>query len=227
MKTRNKTTLRLCIYGAPGSGKGTLCKLLEQAYSIASISTGAIFRDIIRQESSLGNTVRGLIARGDFVSDEITIQIMENKLKEPTMQNGFILDGFPRTTQQATWTCDSLDLDLFISLDVDFDMIRKRLSGRRIHPGSDRVYHVLNRPPKVANKDDITGEPLIQRNDDTLEMINHRLDLYQENSPHILDLIKPKIPCFAIDASQSPEHTFALCKEPIEQILKEKNTSLS
>jgi adenylate kinase len=174
--------MQLILLGCPGAGKGTQAKLITQRYHIPQISTGDILRNAIQQESELGKKVKAIVDSGQLVPDEIVIQLVQERFREPDCQKGFLLDGFPRTVAQAEALHHLADIDYVIDIDVPADEIVKRLSGRLIHPASGRIYHLTNQPPKEAGKDDVTGEPLIQRADDSEETVRKRLAIYQEQT---------------------------------------------
>lgn len=176
--------MRLILLGCPGVGKGTQAKLITEKYQIPQISTGDILRTAIQNGTPLGKTVKELVENGHLVPDEIVIQLIQERLKQPDCKNGFLLDGFPRTVDQAEALHQFTTIDFVIDIEVPEDEIVKRLSGRRIHPASGRIYHVIYHPPRIADKDDVTNEPLIQRPDDSEETIRKRLGVYQtQTSP--------------------------------------------
>lgn len=176
--------MRLILLGCPGAGKGTQAKFITEKYGIPQISTGDILRSAIRGGSELGAKVKEIVESGKLVPDEVVIQLVENRLEQDDCEKGFLLDGFPRTVAQAEALAKITPVDIVIDIDVPEEVIIKRLSGRRIHPASGRVYHVDNQPPKEAGKDDQTGEPLIQRPDDEEETVRKRLTVYQiQTSP--------------------------------------------
>lgn len=176
--------MRLILLGCPGAGKGTQAKFITEKYGIPQISTGDILRSAIRGGSELGAKVKEIVESGKLVPDEVVIQLVENRLEQDDCEKGFLLDGFPRTVAQAEALAKITPVDIVIDIDVPEEVIIKRLSGRRIHPASGRVYHVDSQPPKEAGKDDQTGEPLIQRPDDEEETVRKRLTVYQiQTSP--------------------------------------------
>ncbi|RDI46081.1 adenylate kinase [Aquicella lusitana] len=176
--------MRLILLGCPGAGKGTQAKLITEKFQIPQISTGDILRSAIQQDSALGKQVKEIVESGRLVPDEIVIQLVQERIKQPDAQNGFLLDGFPRTVTQAEALHKHTDIDYVIDIDVPEEEILRRLTGRRIHPDSGRTYHVLYQPPKEAGKDDVTGEPLVQRPDDSEETVRKRLAVYQaQTSP--------------------------------------------
>lgn len=174
--------MRLIILGAPGAGKGTQSQSITKRYNIPQISTGDIFRAAVSNQTELGKKVKGIMDAGQLVPDELVCSLVAERLEQPDCQNGFLLDGFPRTVAQATALSKLTVIDSVIDIDVPDDVIIKRLTGRRIHPGSGRVYHVDLQPPKVAGVDDETGEPLIHRDDDTEETVRKRLQIYHEQT---------------------------------------------
>lgn len=171
--------MRLILLGSPGAGKGTQAKFITAKYHILQISTGDILREAIQQESPLGKKVKYIVESGQLVPDDIVIELVKNRIKQPDCQNGFLLDGFPRTLQQAEALHQETPIDYVIDIDVPEEEIVKRLTGRRVHPGSGRIYHVVYKPPHVEGKDDITGEDLVQRSDDTESTVRKRLSIYQ------------------------------------------------
>ncbi len=174
--------MRLILLGPPGAGKGTQAKLITDKYHIPQISTGDILRAAIRQGTELGNKVKAIVEGGQLVTDDIVIQLVEERIKQPDCANGFLLDGFPRTVAQAEALHHLTPIDYVIDIHVPEEELVKRLSGRRVHSGSGRAYHVLYNPPKVSGYDDVSGEPLIQRLDDSEETVRKRLAVYQEQT---------------------------------------------
>lgn len=174
--------MRLILLGSPGAGKGTQAKFITQQYHIPQISTGDILRAAIQQGTELGVKVKQLVEGGNLVPDDIVIQLVQDRIKQADCKNGFLLDGFPRTVDQAEALQGITAIDYVIDIDVPADVIIERLSGRRVHPASGRTYHITNQPPKVEGKDDETGEPLIQRPDDSEETVRKRLDVYQSQT---------------------------------------------
>src|SRR5437870_9796731 len=160
-------SMRLILLGCPGAGKGTQAKLITEKYHIPQISTGDILRNAIREGSELGKKVKAIVESGQLVPDELVIRLVQERLKQPDASKGFLLDGFPRTVAQAEALQTLSPIDYVIDIDVPEEEVVRRLSGRRIHPASGRIYHLLYNPPHQANLDDVTGESLIQRQDDT------------------------------------------------------------
>lgn len=174
--------MRLILLGAPGAGKGTQAKLITKACGIPAISTGDILREAIRRETVLGLQVKEIVEGGRLVPDGMVTALVAERLSEPDCEQGFLLDGYPRTVAQAESLHQLTDLDFVIDIDVPDDVIIERLTGRRIHPASGRIYHILHQPPKVADHDDETGEPLIQRKDDSEETVRKRLAVYHDQT---------------------------------------------
>lgn len=174
--------MRLILLGCPGAGKGTQAKLIQQQFGIPQISTGDILRAAIAADNELGKKVKAVVEKGQLVSDEIMIELVKQRLTQPDCQQGFLLDGFPRTIEQAKALASITPVDYVIDIEVPDEDIVARLTGRRIHPGSGRIYHLQNKPPKVAGKDDETGEALIQRADDTEETVRNRLKIYHQQT---------------------------------------------
>lgn len=175
--------MKMILLGAPGVGKGTQAKLVMDKYGIPQISTGDMLREAIKAGTALGEKVKAVLESGALVTDEIIIDLVKERITQPDCENGFLFDGFPRTIPQAQALVDeNIAIDSVIEIKVPEEEIVKRLSGRRVHLDSGRIYHVLFDPPKVEGKDDETGEPLIQRDDDTEETINERLKVYVEQT---------------------------------------------
>lgn len=174
--------MHVILLGCPGAGKGTQAKLITDNYHLPQISTGDILRRAIQQETTLGKQVQSIMAEGRLVPDDVVIALVKDRIAQPDCQKGFLLDGFPRTLEQAQALQNITHIDYVIDIEVPEEVVVKRLSGRRIHPASGRIYHIENNPPKIPNKDDITGEPLIQREDDKEETILKRLKVYNEQT---------------------------------------------
>jgi len=179
--------MRIILLGCPGAGKGTQAAFISDAFQIPHISTGDMLRAAIKAGSALGEQVKAIVDSGQLVSDELIIKIIKDRLKQPDCQNGFLLDGFPRTLAQAEALKAVTPIDFVIDIDVPHEEVVKRLSGRRIHPASGRSYHIETHPPRVSGKDDQTGEALIQRPDDQEETIRKRLAVYEEQTSPLRD----------------------------------------
>jgi len=175
--------MRLILLGAPGAGKGTQATFICQKYGIPQISTGDMLRAAVKAGTPLGLEAKAVMASGGLVSDDLIINLVKERLTQADCANGFLFDGFPRTIPQAdAMKAAGVDLDYVLEIDVPFEAIVERMSGRRSHPASGRTYHVKFNPPKVAGVDDVTGEPLIQREDDKEETVKKRLAVYSEQT---------------------------------------------
>ena len=175
--------MRVILLGAPGAGKGTQARFITEKFAIPQISTGDMLRAAVKAGSPLGLQVKDVMDSGGLVSDEIIIALIQERLQQPDCANGFLFDGFPRTIPQAEALRDAgVHLDHVLEIAVDDEEIVGRLSGRRVHPASGRVYHTEHNPPKVAGVDDLTGEELIQRKDDLEETVRHRLSVYHSQT---------------------------------------------
>ncbi len=171
--------MRLILLGGPGAGKGTQANYIKEKYGIPQISTGDMLRAQIKAGTELGMKAKAIMDAGGLVSDDIIIGMVKARLTEPDCKNGYLFDGFPRTIPQAeAMKAAGVPIDYVVEIDVPDEEIVKRMSGRRVHPASGRTYHVVFNPPRLAGKDDITGEDLIQRDDDTEETVKKRLDVY-------------------------------------------------
>lgn len=175
--------MRLILLGAPGAGKGTQAAFLCQKYGIPQISTGDMLRAAVKAGTPLGLAAKKVMDAGQLVSDDIIIGLVKERIAQPDCANGFLFDGFPRTIPQADAMKQAgVKLDCVLEIDVPFEAIVERMSGRRSHPASGRTYHVKFNPPKVDGKDDQTGEPLIQRDDDREETVLKRLQVYADQT---------------------------------------------
>jgi adenylate kinase len=180
--------MRLILLGAPGAGKGTQAAFICQKFGIPQISTGDMLRAAVKAGSPLGVAAKKVMDAGGLVSDDIIIGLVKERITQSDCANGFLFDGFPRTIPQADAMKEAgVKLDLVLEIDVPHEAIVERITGRRVHPGSGRVYHVTFNPPKVAGKDDVTGEDLIQRDDDKEETVRKRLDVYESQTRPLVD----------------------------------------
>lgn len=183
--------MRLMLLGGPGAGKGTQALRLIERYKIPQISTGDMLRAAIAAGTPTGLSAKKIMESGGLVSDEIIMALVKERLKQPDCANGFLLDGFPRTIVQAEALKESgIFLDHVVEIVADDEEIIQRISGRRIHQPSGRVYHIINHPPQEAGKDDITGEPLIQRDDDKEDTIRKRLEVYKNQTAPLITYYK-------------------------------------
>ncbi len=175
--------MRLILLGAPGAGKGTQATFIKEKYNIPQISTGDMLRAAVAAGTELGVAAKKVMDAGGLVSDDIIIGLVKDRLKQPDCANGYLFDGFPRTTPQADAMKEAgVKIDYVLEIDVPDSAIVERMSGRRVHQPSGRTYHVKFNPPKVDGKDDVTGEALIQRDDDKEETVLKRLSVYHEQT---------------------------------------------
>lgn len=174
--------MRIILLGPPGAGKGTQAKFISDHFKIPNISTGDILRQAILDQSELGKKIAELVERGGLVSDDMVNQLVQQRLQQDDCQSGFLLDGYPRTIDQAKALDKIAPIDYVVELELPNNEIIARLTGRRVHPGSGRTYHVIHNPPKHAGFDDMTGEPLIQRKDDSQDTVLHRLEVYERQT---------------------------------------------
>ena len=180
--------MKLILLGAPGAGKGTQANFIKEKYGIPQISTGDMLRAAIKANSPLGVAAKKIMDAGGLVSDDIIINLVKERIKEADCAKGFLFDGFPRTLPQAEAMKQAgVAIDYVVDIDVADSEIVTRMSGRRVHVASGRTYHVKFNPPKVAGKDDVTGEELIQRADDTEETVKKRLQVYHEQTKPLWD----------------------------------------
>ncbi len=180
--------MRLILLGAPGAGKGTQAAFICQKYGIPQISTGDMLRAAVKAGTPLGLQAKSVMESGGLVSDDLIINLVKERIAEPDCANGFLFDGFPRTIPQAEAMKEAgVKLDYVLEIDVPFDAIIERMSGRRSHPASGRTYHVKFNPPKVEGQDDVTGEPLVQRDDDKEETVRKRLEVYDQQTRPLVD----------------------------------------
>ena len=180
--------MRIILLGAPGAGKGTQAQFLTEKYAIPQISTGDMLRGAVKAKTELGVRVERVMASGDLVTDDIIIALVKDRIQKEDCSEGFLFDGFPRTIPQAqALVAEGIDINVVLEIDVADDEIVKRLSGRRVHLDSGRVYHINFNPPKVDNRDDVTGEGLTQRIDDQESTVRKRLSLYHEQTKPLVD----------------------------------------
>jgi adenylate kinase len=171
--------MKIILLGAPGAGKGTQAKFISDRLSIPQISTGNMLREAIASGQGLGAKVKSIMDSGALVPDDLMIELVKERVAQPDCKKGFLLDGFPRTLPQAKALSALIPMDAVLEIQVEEEEIVHRVSGRRVHPASGRTYHVDYQPPKVSGKDDVTGEPLIQREDDKEEVVRRRLQVYR------------------------------------------------
>ena len=180
--------MKLILLGAPGAGKGTQANFICQKYGIPQISTGDMLRAAVKAGTPLGIEAKKVMDAGGLVSDDLIINLVKDRIAQPDCANGFLFDGFPRTIPQAEAMKEAgVNLDYVLEIDVPFEAIIERMSGRRSHPASGRTYHVKFNPPKAEGVDDITGEPLVQRDDDKEETVKKRLEVYSQQTRPLVD----------------------------------------
>lgn len=180
--------MRLILLGGPGAGKGTQANYIKERYQIPQISTGDMLRAAVKAGTELGKKAKTFMDAGGLVPDEVIIGLVKERIKEPDCQKGFLFDGFPRTIPQAdAMKAAGVAIDAVVEIDVPDEEIIKRMSGRRAHLPSGRTYHVIFNPPKVEGKDDVTGEPLVQRDDDKEETVRKRLEVYHAQTEPLVD----------------------------------------
>ena len=183
--------MRLILLGGPGAGKGTQANLIKEKYKIPQISTGDMLRAAVKAGTELGKKAKVLMDSGALVSDDVIIGLVKERIKEADCANGFLFDGFPRTIPQAdAMKAAGVPIEAVVDIDVPDEEIVKRMSGRRAHLASGRTYHILYNPPKVEGKDDVTGEPLVQRDDDKEETVKKRLDVYHSQTEPLIGYYK-------------------------------------
>lgn len=183
--------MRIILLGAPGAGKGTQAKHIMELFAIPQISTGDMLRSAIKEGTELGLKVKDVMASGGLVSDELIIDLVKERIAQDDCKNGFLFDGFPRTIPQAQALADAnIPIDHVVDFHVDDEEIVARLSGRRVHADSGRIYHIQHNPPKQAGLDDITGEALIQRPDDEEATVRKRLAVYHEQTEPLIDFYR-------------------------------------
>lgn len=180
--------MRVILLGGPGAGKGTQANYIKDKYDIPQISTGDMLRAAVKEGTPLGLEAKKVMDAGGLVSDEIILGLVKERITQPDCGNGFLFDGFPRTIAQAEALKDQgVQIDAVVEIDVDDDEIIKRMGGRRVHLASGRTYHLVFNPPKQEGKDDVTGEDLIQRDDDQKETVRKRLTVYHDQTEPLID----------------------------------------
>jgi adenylate kinase len=180
--------MRIILLGGPGAGKGTQAGYLTEKHGIPQISTGDMLRAAVKAGTPLGLEAKKVMDAGGLVSDDIILGLVKERIAQPDCEKGFLFDGFPRTVVQAeALKTESVAVDAVVEIDVEDDEIIRRMSGRRVHLASGRTYHIVFNPPKVQSKDDVTGEALIQRDDDQQETVRKRLAVYHEQTEPLVD----------------------------------------
>ncbi|MGD2083275.1 MAG: adenylate kinase [Chromatiales bacterium] len=179
--------MRIILLGGPGAGKGTQAGFIKERYGIPQISTGDMLRAHVKEGTELGKAAKKIMDEGGLVSDDIIMGMVKERIAQDDCENGFLFDGFPRTIPQADALRDAgIQVDAVVEIDVPDDEIINRMSGRRVHPGSGRTYHLVFNPPKEEGKDDLTGEPLVQRDDDKEETVRARLKVYHDQTEPLI-----------------------------------------
>jgi adenylate kinase len=183
--------MRLILLGGPGAGKGTQANYIKERYQIPQISTGDMLRAAVKAGTELGQKAKAVMDSGGLVPDDVIIGLVKERITQPDCKKGFLFDGFPRTIPQADAMKDAgVAIDAVVDIDVPDQEIIKRMSGRRVHLASGRTYHITFNPPKVDGKDDVTGEPLIQRDDDKEETVRKRLEVYHNQTEPLIGYYK-------------------------------------
>lgn len=197
--------MRIILLGPPGAGKGTQAQFIKEKYQIPQISTGDMLRAAVKSGSAIGQELKAIMDAGQLVSDEIIIKIVKERVAQDDCQNGYLLDGFPRTLAQADAMRENrIDIDHVVEITADGEEVVARISGRRVHPDSGRTYHVVYNPPKQEGIDDETGEPLIQRDDDQEATVRKRLTVYAEQTAPLVEYYSSWANS---DQAQKPQYT--------------------
>lgn len=205
--------MKLMLFGMPGAGKGTQAQFLIEKYRIPQISTGDMLRAAIKAGTTLGNEARLYMNKGELVPDHVVIELVKQRVKEPDCAGGFIVDGFPRTIPQAeALHHGGVDFDYVVEFKISDAEVLKRLTGRRVHPASGRTYHVLYNPPREPGKDDVTGEDLVQRPDDSEDTIRNRVTTYHAQTKPLIDYYRQRA------ESGGPRYLSIDASGPVEQI---------
>jgi adenylate kinase len=185
---KSETSMRIILLGAPGAGKGTQAQFIKDKYNIPQISTGDMLRAAVKAGTPLGKEAKAVMDAGKLISDDIIIGLVKERVAQADCENGYLLDGFPRTIPQAdAMKANNIDVDYVVEIDVADEEIIQRLGGRRVHPGSGRTYHLVYNPPKKEGVDDETGEELIQRPDDSEATVKDRLAVYHEQTKPLVE----------------------------------------
>ncbi len=210
--------MRIILLGAPGAGKGTQAKIIEQKFNIAHISTGDMIRETIKSGSELGGELKQILDAGQLVSDEFIIKIVKDRISKNDCENGFMLDGVPRTIVQAE-QLDALgvNIDYIIEVDIADELLIERITGRRVHPASGRTYHVKFSPPKKDGLDDITGEELILRTDDNEDTVKERLSVYHAQTSPLINFYRD----FQCTNTKAPKYIKVNGNQAVEKVTKD------
>lgn len=201
--------MKIILLGPPGAGKGTQADVICKTFSIPHISTGNMLREAAEAKTDLGKKAQALMDAGILVSDEVIVGLVEQRINQQDCQSGFLFDGFPRTIPQAEALIErSVEIDFVVEIDVPDEEIISRMSGRRMHPGSGRNYHIEFNPPKIADIDDESGEPLVQREDDNPKTVKDRLEVYSNQTLPLIEFYSERsesIKYIRVSGSESPE----------------------
>eukprot|EP00252_Welwitschia_mirabilis_P023440 TRINITY_DN6616_c0_g1_i1.p1 TRINITY_DN6616_c0_g1~~TRINITY_DN6616_c0_g1_i1.p1 ORF type:complete len:247 (+),score=61.49 TRINITY_DN6616_c0_g1_i1:165-905(+) len=220
MKCADKPEKRLIMLGPPGSGKGTQSPLIKDEFCLCHLATGDMLRAAVAAKTPLGVKAKEAMDKGELVSDELVVGVIDEALNKPSCQKGFILDGFPRTVVQAEKLDEMLQkrgakVDKVLNFAIDDSILEERITGRWMHPASGRSYHSKFAPPKVPGKDDITGEPLIQRKDDTAEVLKSRLESFHRQTEPVIDYYQKKGIVVNVPAEKPPKDVSAEIKKAL------------
>ena len=216
--------MRIILLGAPGAGKGTQAQLIIEKFAIPQISTGDMLRAAVREGSELGLQVKDIMASGALVPDDLIIALVKERIAADDCKNGFLFDGFPRTIPQAeAMKKAGVPIDFVVEIDVDDEEIVSRLSGRRVHEGSGRVYHTVYNPPKVEGVDDETGEALIQRDDDKEDTVRKRLSIYHEQTKPLVTFYQSLL---ETEAESAPQFIKIDGSQSVDSVKEELLTAL-
>jgi adenylate kinase len=208
--------MRIILLGMPGAGKGTQAQFLIDKLGIPQISTGDMLRAAIKAGTPLGNEAKQYMDKGALVPDRVVTELVKQRVGQPDCARGFIIDGFPRTISQAEALSEAgVDIDSVVELKVNDEEVVKRLSGRRVHPASGRTYHVVFNPPKAPGRDDVTGEPLVQRPDDTEATVKNRIATYHAQTKPLVDYYLKKA---ASGAPRAPRYVSIDAAGPVERV---------
>ena len=211
--------MKLILLGAPGAGKGTQAKWISKEYGLPHISTGDILRQNVKEGTELGKEAKRYMDEGKLVPDELIIKMMKGRLAQEDCRGGFILDGFPRTINQAEELGKITDIDAVLNIYVPFEKLIERITGRRSCPKCGAVYHIKYNPPKKDNICDVCGTPLIQRDDDKEETVKKRLETYEEQTAPLIDYYEKKGKLLTVEGQEEIEDTRKLVKEALESVL--------